>query len=87
MRRAGWGRIKKEISMFNWFKSNPNVDGLMRHKIVGITANQLEGHLESFYRQAEMCGEKIVRMKMVIRSSSDIRDNYAIIWTKGVHEK
>ena len=70
-----------KVSMFKWFKFNPNVNGLMKHKIVAITPHQLEEHLASFYRQAEKCGEKIVRMKMVLRSSFDIRNDYAIIWT------
>lgn len=68
--------------MFNWFRSGPNVNGLIRHKIAGFTNDQLEEHLASFYRQAEKCGEKIVRMKMVVRSSLDVGDNYAIIWTE-----
>ena len=72
-----------KVNMFNWFKSSPNVNGLMRHKITAITPHQLEENLASFYRQAEKCGEKIVRMKMVIRASSDLRNNYAIIWTNG----
>ena len=71
-----------KVRMFKWFKSNPTVNDLMKHKITAITPYQLEGHLASFYRQAEKCGEKIVRMKMVLRSSFDIRDDYAIIWTK-----
>lgn len=71
-----------KISMFKWFKSNPNVNGLMKHKIAGITPHQLEEHLASFYRQAEKCGEKIVRMKMVLRSSLDVRSDYAVIWTE-----
>ena len=71
-----------KVSMFKWFKSNPNVNGLMKHKIAAITPYQLEGHLASFYRQAEKCGEKIVRMKMVLRSSLDVRSDYAIIWTE-----
>ena len=82
MRQARWARIRKEINMFNWFKSGSNVNGLIRHKITGITNRQLEEHLATFYRQAERCGEKIVRMKMVVRSSIDARNNYAIIWTK-----
>lgn len=65
--------------MFNWFKS----DGLKRHKISGVTSRQLDEHLILFYRHANECGEKIVRMKMVIRASSELRNNYAIIWTKG----
>ena len=71
-----------KVSMFKWFKSNPNVNGLMRHKITAITPHQLEENLASFYRQAEKCGEKIVRMKMVLRSSLDVRSDYAIIWTE-----
>lgn len=68
--------------MFSWFKNNPNLGGLMRHEISGITPHQLEEHLASFYRQAEKCGEKIVRMKIVLRASLDFRNNYAIIWTE-----
>ena len=65
--------------MFNWSKS----DGLKRHKISGVTSLQLDEHLILFYRHAGECGESIVRMKMVIRPISDLRNNYAIIWTKG----
>ena len=67
-----------KVSMFKWFKSNPNANGLMKHKIAAITPHQLEGHLASSYRQAEKCGEKIVRMKMVLRSSLDVRSDYAM---------
>ena len=70
------------VSMFKWFKSNPNVNGLMKHKITAITSHQLEENLASFYRQAEKCGEKIVRMKMVLRSSLDVRSDYAVIWAE-----
>lgn len=68
--------------MFNWFKSNPNVGGLMRHNITAITPYQLEEHLALFYRHAEKCGEKIVRMKMVLRPSLCVRNHCAIIWTE-----
>ena len=34
-----------KISMFKWFKSNPNVNGLMKHKIAAITPHQLRNTL------------------------------------------
>ena len=71
-----------KVSMFNWFEGGPNINGLMKHKITAITPHQLEESLASFYRQADKCGEKIVRMKMVLRSSLDVRSDYAIIWTE-----
>ena len=36
-----------KVNMFNWFKSSPNVNGLIRRKITAITSHQSEEHLAS----------------------------------------